>query len=112
MSTEEFRSAWAALSPDERHFVRTVAAIGETAGSRAGNSLVAAYATERLRLLRLAAQALVTATWVAYLLTVLTVLRDTPTEVLTAAAFACAGTQAAWILRVERRLQRTIAANR
>ena len=112
MSAEEFRVAWSALGPDERRFVRTVAALGETAGSDAGNALVAAYAAERLRFLRLAAQAMVTATWVAYLVTVITVLRETPTSVLTATAFACAATQAAWVLRVERRLQRAIAINR
>ncbi len=111
MTTEEFRAEWRALTPDERRFVRVVAALGETAGSAAGNRLVAAYAAERLRLLRLGAQALVTLTWVGYLVTVLTVLRETPTGVLTAVALACAGVQAAWFWRAEQRLQRAILAN-
>ena len=111
MSSEEFRATWRELSADERRFVRAVAALGETAGSAAGNSLVAAYAAERLRLLRLAAQAVVTLSWVAYLVTVFTVLRETPTGVLTALALACAGAQAAWFWRAEQRLQRVITAN-
>lgn len=112
MSAEEFRATWRALTPDERRFVRTVAAVGETAGSTAGNTLVAAYAARRLRLLRSGAQALVTLGWMAYLVTAFTVLQETPTTVLTTLAVVFAAAQAAWVVRAENRLRHTISVNR
>lgn len=111
MSPEEYRTAWHALSREERRFVRAVAELGETAGSAAGNALVASYAAQRLRVLRLGTQALVTLTWVGYLVTAFTLLRETPTVVLSVLAVACAVAQAAWFLRAEDRLQRAITAN-
>lgn len=112
MSPEEFRARWRELTHDERRFIRVVAAVGETAGSAAGNELVAGYAARRLRQFRLAAQGLVTAVWSAYLVAVFTLLREVPTEALTALALVFAAVQAAWVLRAEGRLQHVIAANR
>lgn len=112
MSPEEFAARWAALSGHERRFVRLVAAAGETAGSTAGNELVAAYAARRLRRFRMAAQAMVTLVWVAYLVAVLTLLRGASTPVLSAVAVACAAAQGVWVLRAELRLEQAIAVNR
>jgi len=112
MSPEEFRARWRELGREERRFVRVVAALGETAGSDAGNALVAAYAARRLAHFRLAAQALVAAVWTAYVVAALTLLRGASTPTLTALAVACAAVQGAWVLRAEGRLQRVIAVNR
>jgi len=112
MSAEEFSARWRELGREERRFVRVVAALGETAGSQAGNELVAAYAARRLRHFRLAAQALVTAVWTAYVVAALTLLRGASTPSLTALAVLCAALQGAWVLRAEGRLQHVIAVNR
>jgi hypothetical protein len=112
MSPQEFRARWRELSREERRFVRVVAALGETAGSDAGNELVAAYAADRLTRFRLAAQGLVAAVWAAYLVATMTLLRDVPTTALGAIAVLCAGAQAAWVLRAEGRLHDVIAVNR
>lgn len=112
MSVEEFRTRWRELSRAERRFVRVVADLGETAGSGAGNELVAAYAARRLRHFRLAAQALVTAVWTAYVVAALTLLRTVPTATMVAIALLCAVLQGAWVLRAEGRLERLVAVNR
>lgn len=112
MSSAEFRARWRALTRDERRFVRVVAQLGGTAGTEAGNELVAAYAARRLARFRIAAQGLVCAVWVAYLAATLTLLREVPTGVLGGLAVLCAAAQAAWVLRAEGRLQHVIAVNR